>query len=469
MKRLALFVLVISIFSCKQSIAQKAFQLRELGHWNNPTLPRNDNYQIWNDLTGYVDPISKKEYIIMGSTDSIYFFDVSDPTHIRLCDVEDGRSKQMVNRDYECYRNYVYCVSDNRNPGSLQVFDLRYLPDSVHKVYDSDSLSFNTHSIFIDSASKRLYLCINRLKSGGVAAMDIMSLENPERPQWIGRLQVPTFGDGSASFRNVHEVFVRNDTAYCSVEYNGLYIFDLRDLKKQQLLSIIKDYPQNGYNHSSYVNAAGNLLMFTDEIPGGLDIKLFDIKDIFSPKFVNSFHSTDKATAHNAWFVGQEAFVSYYQDGFYIFDISNPLEVKTKAWFHSHPWPVESYEGWKGCWGVYPLFPSGNIAISDMGEGLFLLKRDSSITGLNDNNIPKDLRIWPNPSKNGRFNLDIPNEAGQLESIEIRDFQGKQLLQKRISEATFDLDCSFLNSGFYLIELKTERHRFCKKIQLIHE
>jgi hypothetical protein len=142
------FILLIWLLSGATLQAQSD-KVNLLDHWFNPNLPRLNGYQIWNDLTGYTDTLTGKEYIIAGSTDSIYFFDISNPSNIVLVDVADGKSKQMVNRDYECYSHYVYCVSDNRNAGSLQVFDLQYLPDSVHKVYDSDTIAFNTHSIFI--------------------------------------------------------------------------------------------------------------------------------------------------------------------------------------------------------------------------------------------------------------------------------------------------------------------------------
>jgi choice-of-anchor B domain-containing protein len=461
--RFIYFLLLISSLTSFEKLHAQGYKIKYLDHYNNPNLPKLDNYQIWNDLTGWVDTINHKEYIIAGTTDSIYFFDVTDPTNMVLCDVESGNSKSVVNRDYECYSHYVYCVSDNRNPGSLQAFDLQYLPDSVHKVFDSDSLSFNTHSIFIDAKSKRLYLCINRLKSGGVAAMDILSLENPEKPVWISRLNVPTFGDGAAAFRNVHEVFVRNDTAYCSVEYNGLYIFDLRDLKNQKLLSVISQYPQNGYNHSSWVDASGKYLMFTDEIPGGLDIKVYDISDIRNPIWLNAYHSNDAATAHNAFFVGDYAYVSYYHDGFYIFNIKDKSNIFAEAYYHTSTYPPPSYEGYKGCWGVYPFLPSGNIAVSDMGEGIFMLRRDSTILSIYKIQVTEKLHIWPNPSRN-TFNFDIGSSIKFPLEASVYDIHGKLVLQKQVHEATFELDCSAISAGYLSVELVNSDFRKVYKL-----
>lgn len=461
-KWVLIFILGIQIVGSLKISAQ-GYKIKYLDHYHNPNLPKLENYQVWNDLTGWVDSISKKEYVIAGSTDSIYFFDVSNPENMVLCDVKSGRSTNVVNRDYECYSHYAYCVSDNRTPGSLQVFDLQYLPDSVHLVFDSDSLSFNTHSIFIEAKSKRLYLCINRLKSGGVAAMDVMSLENPEKPTWIGRLKVPTFGDGSASFRNVHEVFVRNDTAYCSTEYNGLYIFDLRNLQDQKLISVISQYPQNGYNHSSWVDESGKFLMFTDEIPGGLDIKVYDISDIRNPIWKNSFHSNDAATAHNAFFVGDEAYVSYYHDGFYIFNLKDKEQISVAAYYHTSTYPPPSYDGWKGCWGVYPFFPSGNIAVSDMGEGIFMLKRDSTINSIEPKFSQNNWNFWPNPVQK-KLNVDLGNRVSFPIELKLSDLSGKVLLQKQVHEVTFELDCSAITAGYLILEMSNQDFRKVSKL-----
>jgi hypothetical protein len=294
--------------------------------------------------------------------------------------------------------------------------------------------------------------------------MDILSLENPEKPIWISRLKVPTFGDGSASFRNVHEVFVRNDTAYCSTEYNGLYIFDLRDLQNQKLISVISQYPQNGYNHSSYVDETGKYLMFTDEIPGGLDIKMYDISDIKNPQWLSSFNSHDAATAHNAFFVGDYAYVSYYHDGFYIFNIKNKSNIVVDAYYHTSTFPPPSYDGWKGCWGVYPFFPSGNIAVSDMGEGIFMLRRDSTILSIERQIGSEGVQLWPNPS-NGKINISISNTIHFPIDAKVFDIYGKLLLQKQLDEATFELDCSEFTAGYLIVELSNRNFR--KLIKLI--
>jgi hypothetical protein len=184
MKKSALFILFCLIIPFVS--AQTAYRMTLLSNWNNPNLNKVDSINIWNDLVGYYDSLTQKEYIIAGSTDSIYFFDITIPTQIKLLDVEYGSVKGVINRDYEIYEHYVFCVAD-QNRSSMQIFDLKYLPDSVHKVYEDSSLAINTHSFFIEAKSKRMYMCSNRYgnwtkENGNESAMDIISIENPEKP-----------------------------------------------------------------------------------------------------------------------------------------------------------------------------------------------------------------------------------------------------------------------------------------------
>ena len=123
MKRLLMFF--TSLIILYNVHAQDAYHMKLLGNWNNPSLTPNPNMpgQLWSELTGWVDTLNNREYIIMGSIDSVYFFDVTDPTHIKVCDVESGIDL-AINRDIDTYLHYAYCVSDNSpGAGQLQIFD----------------------------------------------------------------------------------------------------------------------------------------------------------------------------------------------------------------------------------------------------------------------------------------------------------------------------------------------------------
>jgi choice-of-anchor B domain-containing protein len=438
--------------------AQQSLKMSLLGNWNDTTLASQDNIfakdkQTWSDLIGWTNPNTGKEYIIMGSIDSTYFFDVSDPTAIRKCAVYEGKTRS-INRDYDVYKHYVYCVSDNGNPGALQVFDLQYLPDSVHLVWEDTTISQNTHSIFVDSASTRLYF-----HAAGVgfkrAYLLILSLENPERPTVIGELKDP-----ACSF--VHEAYYRNDTAYCSCGDNGLFVYDMTQSDHIVPLGNIKPpYPQNGYNHTSWLSDDGNYLVFTDEVPTGLPLKVYSIEpNKRNYDYITSFNSHTGATPHNVIWLGNKLWTSAYEDGMVLWDMTNPTSPKIEAFYDTYPQnAVGIYSGLTGCWGVYPFFKSGNIAASDMRNGLFMLKYNE-VSGIRSTHQPELMvRVFPNPFS-GEFTIRLHSDKNQPANISIYTINGQLIFEKQVdlTQGTNILKLDQLASiakGLYLLNIVT--------------
>ena len=449
---------MISFCFVSHAQQQQAYNISLLAHWNDSTLHRCDDDQIWNNLTGWHDSIKNREYLIAGSCDSLYFFDITDPTKMIKCDVRDGAAHNAVNRDYDTYSHYMYCVSDRDNGnGTLQIYDLQYLPDSVHKVYDNNSFSITSHTLFIEAKTQRLYLCGNLHNYGGQngSSMFILSISNPEKPTYLGELSK----NSECSY--THEVYVRNDTAYCSCAYQGLFIYDVKNAANPLKLGSITSYPYNGYNHSSWLDSSGKYLMFTDEVPTGLPIKIFDISDIQNAKLVSTFNSNTGATPHNAKWKGRYAWASSYEDGVYTYDVINPVQPKVAGYYDTYMKnPVGVYSTYyHGCWGVYPFLPSGNIIASDISEGLFVLRPSINfgIADLPTQNIYAS--IFPNPVSD-ILHIKIPSQQRKLATLKITDRIGKIIVQKNITiengENEFVLnDFQNVISGLYIIQIRT--------------
>ena len=106
--------------------------------------------------------------------------------------------------------------------------------------------------------------------------LTLASLKNPEIPNFIADLHAPPDGNGGVQFEYVHDLFVRNDTAYCCCGTYGMYIYNYKDSINPVLLQYITDYTDAGYNHSCWLSPDGDLLVFTDETPGAR-VKLYDV------------------------------------------------------------------------------------------------------------------------------------------------------------------------------------------------
>lgn len=435
---LFLLLCVGSVLSLKAQYSR--YNLRMVAHFNDTNLKKVDGDQIWSDITGWKDTVKNREYMIAGSTDSLYFFDITNPLTMKKCDVEAGRARNAINRDYEIYDHYVYCVSDRTSPlGSLEIFDLQYLPDSVHKVYDNDTFSINTHTLFIEQASQRMYLCGNIHKPAGSWSMGIFSLANPEQPVFLGEL------DKNQGCPYTHEVFVQRDTAYCSCGTNGLFIYDLRNPQQTVLISsIVAPYPGNGYNHSSWLDSSGRYLMFTDENQGS-PIKVYDMRQLNSPDLVTYFNSNTQALPHNAYWKGRYAYASMYEDGVYVFDMKNVASQTPTmaAFFDTYPKNATGiYNGFHGCWGVWPFLPSGLILASDISEGLFVLEPSWPLGTEEHQTGIIHSRFYPNPFTN-TVSLTVQSTSTGHARLRIVDLQGKTWFEESISLKTGDNTYTF--------------------------
>jgi choice-of-anchor B domain-containing protein len=313
----------------------------------------------------------------------------------------------------------------------------------------------------IESASKRLYMCSNKFGRPATfsSAMDILSLENPETPSFLGRLDVPKKINGQPVFNNVHEVFTRNDTAYCSAEYQGLFIYDLTNLNQQKLLGVITNYAQAGYNHTSWLDKTGKYIVVNDEVPTGLAAKIFDVRDFNNPKLMSLFNSHPKATPHNCFWVDKYIYQSSYQDGVYIWDASDPENPKVAAFYDTYPQNDTIFNPtYEGCWGVYPFLPSGNIIASDRANGIFVLQPDSTISSTNNDNLSANttIQLYPNPSRQELF----LNFGGiEIKEVKIKCFSAKgEQIDLEFKDSLFDksIDIKALNPGVYILLFQSE-------------
>lgn len=438
------------------------YNMIQMSRWDNDSLPALGTQQFSNGW-GWADSATGREYAIMGSIDSTYFIDVTDPFKPVVRDVHAGRVGRSVWREYKTYKNYCYAVADH-GAASLQIFDMSYLPDSVHLVYDSDTLFYRSHSLYIDG--DRLYCNSVTLRTGERHAVDVFSLANPEEPVLLGTLVAPIFG-GTPAFVVCHDAFVRNDTLYCSGENAGIFIYDMKDAQNPLLLGTISEYPERGYNHSGFLSDDGQVFVFTDE-NAGLGIKAYDVSDLNNMELLSVFRSHQGAVAHNPYFIGRRLFMSYYHDGLYVFNMNDPKNPEVIAWYDTYPQNGTGYGGFEGCWGTYPFLPSGNLLAFDMSNGLFVLRMDAT-SGAEEITETRDFFLYPNPGS-GTFNLEWKLGSDETMQLQVLNASGQLVLDRSVQGMTGRnkevLDLGGLAPGMYVVQLTGTKNHICRKLLL---
>jgi choice-of-anchor B domain-containing protein len=433
------FTFLFSLFISLVMVGQ--VNLTNIYNWKDSTLMGSQAFNnTYNEVWGFTQ--NQKEYAVIGTTEGTHIFDVSDPNNIPLVDFTEGRfrGRYVIHRDYHDYNGYLYVVCDE-GPSSLQILDLSHLPDSTALVYDEDSLFQRSHNIFIDSARGVLYSC------GGDRQLTLFSLADPTHPKRLLDCQtdVPFWN----SIGYIHDIYVEDGIAFCNAGTNGFFMIDFTDPSNAKLMGSLTQYPDQGYNHSGWLHSAGNIYAMADET-WGMDIKILDISDPSDIKVLSQINSNvdSKSIVHNLIFKGDLLFVSYYYDGVYVFDLSDPANPTTLAMYETSPLsPRNSYEG---CWGVYPFLPSGLVLASDMQEGLFVFDGNSVPTSNITISEDQNFYIYPNPTSN---TLNISN-ASEIKQIEIYNAAGSLLEKRNVNSNFIELEIeNYIPKGVFIIKL----------------
>ena len=365
------------VFLPSLAIAQDSENMIFLSNVDLPNLPTQLGAQ-YGDVWGYTYP-NGQEVAIIALIEQILFVDITSPANpVIVLDypvVNAGTTtpNHSLWRDFDTYEHYIYAVSDQQTAG-LIVFDMGSLPTSITEVYQSNAVFSRAHTLFIDQVNGKLYAAGSNTQSNGLKILDIAT--DPENPTLFHSLPLVGY---------VHDLYVRDDTAYCSHgSLSKINIYDFNNLPTDYtLLGSIEGYPEPGYNHSSWLNEDETKLVFCDETFGS-DVKIVNINvdslDDISANDIHTFFSElegpsvpGQSVGHNPYIIGDLAFISYYEDGVLVFDISDPANVTRLAYYDTYPDNVQ-YNGYIGCWGVYPFFPSGTIVASDMNNGLYVLQ-----------------------------------------------------------------------------------------------
>ena len=456
-----IFRSLILSFSLCQGFISSAQQLNMnlLSHWTDNSLPTNWTGGMFSDCWGYVDSLNR-EYAVIGSTMGAHMFNISNAASPVLVGFYPGMdaSSSIIHRDYKTYQHYMYAVCDEGN-SSLQIFDLKYLPDSLHKIYDSQHICKTAHNIFIDNG--KIYFCGLKDSDNISKVFRVASLADPTNPVIVNDLASPPFG-------YVHDVNVRHDTAFLSAGTDGMFIYDYTTPGTPSLIASITNYPEQGYNHSSWVSEDGKTLVFADETHG-MGLKVYDISDITNITLKSIFRSNllndpgQQSIPHNPFILENKVFISYYHDGVQCFDISNTASPFQAGYYDTHPGDT-SYAGYgPGCWGVYPYLPSKHIIGSDIANGLFILD-GAALLGVNETtNSLSTVQVFPNPSSS--FLQVSTNEPGNKQvKIDIYDDLGNRVLSLPSYTSGKPIDISGLKAGIYLVNMTGSRSHITKKI-----
>lgn len=348
--------------------SQKNVQL--LGHLSYPDRT--------SDIWGYIDT-GGTEYAIIGLLDGVSIVDVSTDVN-NPNELFRFPGDSSIWRDIKTWDQHAYVV--NEESGGLFIMDLSGLPGQIDTMsWHGDTLNFLTaHNLFIDENGIG-YLYGSNVGVGGAIIFDLNT--DPENPDMVG------FYD----LGYIHDGFVRNDTMWNAEIFKGwVSIVDVSDKANPVLLETV--ITPGSFTHNCWVSEDGRTLFSTDEIEDGF-VASYDVSDLSNIEEADLYQSSPRTGSipHNTYFINDYLVTSYYADGITIVDAQRSHNLVQTGNYDTSPFP--SGPGFRGAWGVYPYLPSGNLIVSDVNEGLFVLRPEYSracylegVVSRNDTLIP---------------------------------------------------------------------------------
>ena len=311
------------------------------------------------DIWGHVDSLGN-EYALVGLRSGLSVVSLADTNN--LVEVFGESSVYSVWRDIKTWGDYAYVT--NETSGGLAIYDLSTLPDSVNGVtyYTGSSYSVTSaHNIFIDENGVAYLFGTNHATGTfGTIMLDVAT--NPGQPIELGYFDSLYLHDG----------YARGDTLYGSAVYAGeMLVIDVSD-KSNPVIIGSKNTPSN-FTHNAWLSDNSQYIFTTDEVSGGY-VAAYDVSNplaIFQADRIRS-RKTTTVIPHNTHVLNDFLITSYYTLGVSIIDAHKPDNLIEMGYFDTSP--LFTGSTFNGNWGAYPYLPSGLLILSDMEEGLFVLR-----------------------------------------------------------------------------------------------
>jgi hypothetical protein len=220
----------------------------------------------------------------------------------------------------------------------------------------------------------------------------------------------------------------------------------------------------------------GKYLFFCDEVPASQPMKFVDVQNLNNIQPIQTVNPHPATTPHNPYLIGNKwALISCYQDGLFIYDISQPGNAVISGFFDTFPqggFNVLDYSitAYRGNWGAYPYLPSGIIIAVDMQNGIFILDPTAAFNnpvGIKDKGIQNSsLIVYPNPATNFvSVNYSTINES----KVQLRNPLGQLIFEKQFKGNVSEyMDLTKFANGSYIISITEKGETINKKLIINH-
>ena len=337
-----------------------------------------------NDSWGWTDAETNKEYALMGTNKGIVFIDITDPSNTLILGILETATVNSSWRDVKVYDSHAFIVSEAASHG-MQVFDLKRLRNVLNPpetfLVDTHFTEFGrAHNIVINEDSGYAYIVGGSRSTIYGGGPIFVNIQDPLNPIIEGG-----FSEGGYSHDAQVITYTGPDTDYTDKEIligsneNEIVIADVTDKTNPLVISTIS-YANVKYAHQGWFTEDLKYFILGDELD---ELRLgnktrsiiFDFTDLDNPVYHFDYLGTTNAIDHNGYVKDNIYYQANYTAGVRMIDVSTVANKVFSEVGYFDTYPANNNTDFNGVWNVYPYFPSGNIIISDIDNGFFVIRK----------------------------------------------------------------------------------------------
>ncbi|MFT4778129.1 MAG: choice-of-anchor B domain-containing protein [Flavobacteriales bacterium] len=334
-----------------------------------------------NDIWGWTDIASGREFALVGKNSGTAFVEVTDPANpIYLGDLPTHNTNSLW-RDVKVYEGHAFIVSEANGHG-MQVFalaqllNLEEIPSVFEETAHYDGFG-KAHNVVINEETGYAYGVGATSFEGG---LHIVNIQDPLNPVIAGDFAEDGYTHDAqvVNYIGPDKDYCGKEIAFCCNE-NSLTIVDVTDKTDTEEIAV-QGYTGSAYAHQGWLTEDHKYFFLGDELDelNGIVSQtrtfIWDVKDLDNPLLLGFWDGSTEAIDHNLYVKWQMIFQSNYRSGLRILDASRVSEISLPEIGFFDVQPDDNNSSFSGTWSNYCYFPSGNVVVTDMYSGLFIVK-----------------------------------------------------------------------------------------------
>jgi choice-of-anchor B domain-containing protein len=399
-----------------------------------------------NDIWGWTDPSTGKEYALMGRSNGTSFVDISDPLNpVYLGDLSPHASNSSW-RDIKVYADHAFIVSEAIQSG-MQVFDLRQLRNVTSPpVTFLETAWYNgfltAHNVVINEDSGYAYAVGTNNCSGG---LHMVNIQNPTNPTSAGCYSADGYTHDAqcVTYHGPDPDHQGKEICFNSNE-DTLTIVDVTNKSAPVLLSRTS-YSGFHYTHQGWLTEDHVYFLVDDELDErnhfhNTRTYIWNVSDLDNPINTGFYTGTTAAIDHNQYVKAGYTYQANYRAGLRILDISDIANANLSEVAYFDTYPGSNSADFNGAWSNYPFFNSGIVVVSGIEQGLFILRPN-----LSSSSVPPSVNII-NPAEGDTVSGSV---TVQIDAADAENPAAPLTVEWNVDGGAWQLATHSTSSGFY--------------------